>query len=117
MEPKYKEIEVILSFPMPGLSQSWKEPVTWERLIATKAILPTDIVHDIQFVAHVSDCLGYDELETYYTPTVFVKRKRLETPNEFLARRQQEEADKELAKESRLRQYLSLKAEFESKTQ
>jgi len=93
---------------------------TWEELINTEGLLPTDIIHNFHWDETLQETPGFGSMEpdddypkTYYAPSVTIVRPRPETDTEYEKRmKHQEQIKKETEEKERL-EYLRLKAKFE----
>ena len=107
-----------LTFPIKqGKTYKPTEFCTWEELINTERLKPTDIIIDFFYKEEKENGFASmkteDELETYYTPSVTVIRKRPENDEEYSQRMQLEASAKKQQEEKERLDYLRLKAKFE----
>lgn len=123
------EIEVYESYPIAiewnARPREYPSVFTWKELIATKNMLPTDEIHNIDYKEEKENMFGsMDDREprTFYVPMITVKRKRLENDKEYSnrmanqARRAEQKIEEDKKKEAEeYDMYIRLRAKFEKK--
>lgn len=112
-----KTVDEKISFTIKE-SKEYKTDITFGELCAVKDVLPTDILNDISFKKEEGSGFGLmseDDIRSYYVPTLTVIRKRPETDDEFLKRKQDEENVNRQKDEKERLEYLRLKAKFENR--
>lgn len=97
---------------------TYKKNITWKDVLETKGVLPDDIIDNIFYKEEretgMFSLKMEDELEMLYIPTLEVIRKRPETDEEFLHRKQGEQKVKNDTEKRERLEYLRLKAKFET---
>jgi len=120
MENK-RQIQVLVYIPIgPFEDMDVHEYGTWENLLKTKDILPTDEIIKFVSIRKVTpDIWGFgnmdmDESPEYiYAPGIMVKRRRIETDDEYVSRLKIGQTQKDRSEERDHLEYLRLKAKFE----
>lgn len=110
-----KTVDEKISFTIKD-AKEYKTDITFGELCAVKDVLPTDILNDISFKKEEGSGFGLmseDDIRSYYVPTLTIIRKRPETDDEFLKRKQDEETINRQKEEKEKLEYLRLKAKFE----
>lgn len=110
-----KTVDEKISFTIKE-AKEYKTEITFGELCAVKDVLPSDILNDISFKKEKGSGFGLmseDDIRSYYVPTLTVVRKRPETDDEFLKRKQEEESVNRQKDEKERLEYLRLKAKFE----
>lgn len=102
-----KIIEDQLAFTIPSKKIYADGICTWEELLKTSDILPSDIVQGLNWREDQSDSEGND------IPVVVVLRQREETDEEYLKRLKEKEEFKKSIEEYELREYERLKLKYE----
>lgn len=110
--------QIILNIPVSHDRSGWKAGIRWSELIATKDVLPTDIVSEVGYrkvkESGMFSMKMEDELETLDVATLVVIRNRPETDEEYFQRQQREETQRNQILEREKLEYLRLKAKFEN---
>lgn len=109
--------QIVLNIPVnTNNMHRYKPGIQWEELIKTKDVLPTDIVSEIGYRTDKESGFGSmkmeDELEDIHIATLVVIRKRPETDEEFLKRKQSDEMYNNQKEEKEKLEYLRLKAKY-----
>ena len=97
--------------------KEFKSDVTFNDITSLKDVLPSDILKNIYFKEEEGNGFGMmelDDIKSYYIPTLTVIRKRPETNDEFLSRKQKEEKINKQKEENDRLLFLKLKARFET---
>jgi len=110
-----------LTFGIKRAKEYKEQPFcTWEELIATKGLLPDDIIDEFKYDKIIKTEPGFactddpdNYPKTYYAPSVVVVRPRLENDEEYSNRMKRNEHSKKETEEREKLEYLRLKAKFE----
>tara|TARA_R110000796_G_scaffold88978_2_gene192353 strand:+ start:1230 stop:1571 length:342 start_codon:yes stop_codon:yes gene_type:complete len=108
-----KTVREVLDFPIKR-GQEWKEEITFGDICSVKDVLPTDELYHITHKEQEPHAFSMSDNEhSWYIPTIQVIRERLETDDEFLVRKQEDERRIGVTEEKEKLEYLRLKAKFE----
>lgn len=109
-------IDVLVQVPL-GIKErkTYRAGITWQDLIDTKGLLPTDEIHDIDYVTEKGGGFGCmdDDPPEYKVPHILVSRRRIENDEEYEKRLKRIKDDKERQDKLDKDTYIKLKAKFE----
>jgi hypothetical protein len=117
MEPRQIVNEHIHLIVGRRLFSYTKDEFTWDELMKTEGVLPTDTVWHFYYKEEKESGMFSmkmeDELRNVYRPMMEVVRRRPETDDEYLERKAKFQNLKNQTEEKERLEYLRLKAKFE----